>query len=103
LTGGARTPSPISGYMRILKSLQLRLLEVQILNGLWAGNFGQNPVKRGICPEVRILMSLREETPTKNTKRQQNAGATRIKANVYLVTSVRVRYLLVNSDLRLGS
>jgi hypothetical protein len=26
---------------------------------LLADNFGQNPVKRGVCPEVRILKGLR--------------------------------------------
>jgi hypothetical protein len=47
-------------------------------------------------------MSLRKESLNKNKKRQQDAGATRIKANVYLVSSIRARYLLVNSDLELN-
>jgi hypothetical protein len=33
-------------------------LELRILKELRTDNFGQNPVKRGICPELRILKDL---------------------------------------------
>jgi hypothetical protein len=35
-------------YMRILKSLQTQTVEVLILQGLRADDFGQNTVKRGV-------------------------------------------------------
>jgi hypothetical protein len=45
--------------MRILKGLRGRYAQVRETKELLAHNFGQNPVKRGVCPEVRILKGLR--------------------------------------------
>jgi len=50
--------TPLFLEMRILKRLRVHFLEMRILKGLWAGDFGQNPVKRGVCLEVRILKGL---------------------------------------------
>jgi hypothetical protein len=54
-------------YMRILKSLQTQTVEVLILQGLRADDFGQNTVKRGVCLEVRILKEI-EEAEKRNSK-----------------------------------
>jgi hypothetical protein len=54
--------------MRILKSLQTCFLKVKIPNGLQADNLGQNPVKRGIGLEVRILKGLREQIGAQKAK-----------------------------------
>jgi len=51
-------PPWVFAHVRILKGLQARNLEVCILKGLRADNFGQNRAKRGIGLEVRILREL---------------------------------------------
>jgi hypothetical protein len=61
-------------------------------------NFGQNPVKHGVCLEVRILKWLREEIRTKKQKRQRDAGARGEKLQFYPSDIVPARYLLVNGD-----
>ena len=61
---------------------------------LRAGDFGQNPAKHGVCPEVRILKDLgKTGSRSAKEKRQLEAGAT---TSVYDLAYEKYTRVLLN-------